>query len=62
MAKPYGLVKQKLCYIQMLLNAEKSGEQDQECSKDWLVSTDPENKVKNKEHIGSCTSNIIFSL
>ena len=26
-AKPYGLVNQKLCYIQMLLNVEKSGEQ-----------------------------------
>ena len=28
LAKQYGLANQKLCYIQMLLNMEKSGEQD----------------------------------
>ena len=28
----YGLANQKLCYIQMLLNIEKSGEQDKESS------------------------------
>ena len=32
MAKPYGLANQKLCYIQMLLTIEKSGEQDKESS------------------------------
>ena len=26
LAKAYGLANQKLCYIQMLLNIEKSGE------------------------------------
>ena len=25
----------------MLLNIEKSGEKDKECSKEWLVNTDP---------------------
>ena len=28
LAKPYGLANQKLCYIQMQLNIEKSVEQD----------------------------------
>ena len=28
LAKPYGLANQKSCYIQMLLNIEKSVEQD----------------------------------
>ena len=28
LAKPYGLANQKLCYFQMHLNIEKSGEQD----------------------------------
>ena len=42
LAKPYSLANQKLCCIQMLLNAEKSEEQDEECSQEWLVSTDPE--------------------
>ena len=32
LAKPYGLANYKLCYIQRLLNIEKSGEQDQERS------------------------------
>ena len=32
LAKPYILANQKLCYIQMLLNIEKSGEQDKERS------------------------------
>ena len=31
-SKPYGLANQKLCYIQMLLNKEKAGEQDYERS------------------------------
>ena len=39
--RPYGLANQKLCYIPMLLNNEKSGEKDQEVSKEWLVNTDP---------------------
>ena len=34
---PYGLADQKLFYIQMPLNIEKSGEQDKEQSKEWLV-------------------------
>ena len=38
LAKPYGLAKQKLCYIQMLLNTEKSGERD----KERLVNVDPD--------------------
>ena len=42
LAKPYGLANQKLCYIQMLLNVEKSGEQDQERSEEWLVNTGPD--------------------
>ena len=37
----YGLANQKLFYFQMHLNIEKSGEQDQECSKEWLVDTNP---------------------
>ena len=32
MAKLYGLVNQKLCYIQILLNIENSGEQNKERS------------------------------
>ena len=36
-----GLANQKLCYIQMVLNTEKSGEQDKERSKEWLVNTTP---------------------
>ena len=41
MAKLHGLANQKLCYIRMLLNIEKSGEQDKEHSEKWLVNTDP---------------------
>ena len=37
----YGLANQKLCYVQMLLNIQQSGEQDKECSKEWLVNTVP---------------------
>ena len=37
LAKRYSLANQKLYYIQMLLNVEKSEEQDQECSEEWLV-------------------------
>ena len=32
LAKPYGLANQRLCYIQMLLNIEKSGKYDKERS------------------------------
>ena len=39
LAKPVGLANQKLRYIQMLLNIEKSVEQ--EPSEEWLVNTDP---------------------
>ena len=39
MAKPYGLASQKLCYIQMLLDNNKNGEQDQKYSQEWLVNT-----------------------
>ena len=35
------LANQKLCYIRVLLNIEKSGEQDQESSQEWLVNRDP---------------------
>ena len=35
LAKLYALANQKLCYIQMLLNTEKSGEQDEDCSLEW---------------------------
>ena len=31
-----------LYYIQMILNVEKSGEQDKERSWEWLVNTAPE--------------------
>ena len=41
MAKPYGLASQKLCYIQMLLNIENSGEQEEERSLEWLVNKGP---------------------
>ena len=41
LAKPDGLANQKLCCIQMLLNTEKSVEQDLERSEEWLVNTDP---------------------
>ena len=34
MAKPYGLANQKLCYIQVLQNIEKFGEQDKERPED----------------------------
>ena len=40
LAKACGLVNQNLRYIQMLLNIEKPGEQDKECSEEWLVNTD----------------------
>ena len=40
LTKLYDLVNQKLCYIQMLLNAEKSVEQDLELSAEWLLNTD----------------------
>ena len=42
MAKPYGLANQNLCYIQMLLNIEKSGEYVKERSREWLVNTRPD--------------------
>ena len=37
LAKPYGLVNQKLCYIHMLLITEKSGDYDKEYSKECMV-------------------------
>ena len=43
MAKPYGLANQKLGYIQMFLNIEKSGQQDKERCTEWLVNMDPGN-------------------
>ena len=42
LAEQNGLANQKLCYIQMLLNTEKSVKQDLKRSKEWLVKTDPE--------------------
>ena len=42
LAKPYGLANQKMCYIQMLLNIEKSGEWDKERSQERLVNTGPD--------------------
>ena len=42
LAKPYGLADQKLCYIHMPLNVEKSRQLDKEHSKEWLVNTDPD--------------------
>ena len=41
MAKPNGLANQKLCYIQMPLDIEKSGEQEKEQCKEWLVYMGP---------------------
>ena len=41
LAKPYGLANQKLCYIQMLLDRDKSGEQDWERSKRMVVEYRP---------------------
>ena len=38
MAKRYGLANQKLRYILMLLNIEKSWEHDWESSALWLVN------------------------
>ena len=39
LAKPYGLANQMLCYIQMLLTIEKSGEQDQNVLKNaWCIT------------------------
>ena len=38
--KPYGLAN-KLCYIEMLLTLEKSGEQDRERTEELLVNRDP---------------------
>ena len=32
----------ELFYIQMLLDIEKSGEYDKQCSKEWLVNTGPD--------------------
>ena len=37
----YGLANQELCYIQMLLNIEKSGEKDKERLQECLVNTGP---------------------
>ena len=45
MASPNGLTNQKLYYFQMLLNIEKSGEEDKECSEEWLVNTDLEVQI-----------------
>ena len=39
LAKLYGLANQKWYYFQMLLNLDKSGEQE-EHSSEWLVNTD----------------------
>ena len=38
----YGLANQKLCYIQMLLNIENSGEHYFERFEEWLVNMHPE--------------------
>ena len=35
-------LNQKLCYIQMMLDIEKSGEQDKKRCEEWLVNTDPD--------------------
>ena len=51
MAKPYGLANQKLCYVQMLLNVEKSGEQDQECSQECRLNTDPDQLFEKVEKV-----------
>ena len=48
MAKPYALANQKLCYIQVPLNIEKSGEQDKEKSREWLVNTGPGKSPRSK--------------
>ena len=40
-AKPCVLANPKLCNIQMLLNIERSGEQDKEPSPECLVNTNP---------------------
>ena len=40
--EPYRSANQKLCFIQVLISIEKSGEQDQERSEEWLVNTDPD--------------------
>ena len=42
LAKPCGLANRKLCYIQMLLDIERIGEQDKERPKEWLANTDPD--------------------
>ena len=36
----------------MPLNIEKSGEQDKEQSKEWLVNTDPEHNMLNRSFKG----------
>ena len=43
----HDLANQKVCYFQMPLDIEKSGEQDKEQSKEWLVNTDPDYKLLN---------------
>ena len=55
---PYGLANQNLCYIPMLLRMGKSGELDKECSKKWLVNTDPGLDCTFKSHIFSSLQNI----
>ena len=45
-----GLANQKLHYIQMLLNKEKSVELDKERSKEWLVNANPEAKKRVMFH------------
>ena len=57
MAKLYGLANQKLCYIQMLLNIEKSREQGQERSEEWLMNTDPGDILMDEQVL---FDNVIF--
>ena len=51
MATPYGLANQKLCYIQMLLNIEKSGEQGKERSLEWLVNSSIPNQFCRRQTV-----------
>ena len=42
LAKPHGLANQKVCYIQVFLKIEKSGEKDKEHLIEWSVNRDPD--------------------
>ena len=62
MAKPYGLANQKLCYVQIQLNIEKSGEKDSERCLQWLVNKEPGAHFTESVHLRDLFGNVYIDI